>query len=77
MLLRLFRNALSAEPNPASVFDRFTFTLCMLTLAVAAGVLADYGLAAAIRHIVVAALAAPSWSPMTEADLYSLAAMPF
>ncbi|MGI3900223.1 MAG: hypothetical protein ACRYGP_21355 [Janthinobacterium lividum] len=49
----------------------------MLTLAVAAGVLANYGPAAAIRHIVVVALAAPSWSLMTEADLYSLAAMPF
>lgn len=59
-----------------SAFDRLTFTACMVTIAVTVGVLADYGPAAALRHMQDIRRSVPVL-PTTEADLYSLSAMPF
>ena len=76
MLSRRSQDAAPSQLHHYSDFDRLTFTLCMVMIAVTVGVLADYGPAAALRHMQDIRRNVPVL-PTTEADLYSLSAMPF
>ncbi len=76
MTPRRFPSATAMHDQSPSSFDRLTFTTCMLTVAVVVAVLTSYGPAAAMHHIADVVRTAPV-IPATEADLYSLSAMPF
>lgn len=60
----------------ASAFDRLTFTACMVTIAVFAAVVADYGPAAALQHL-GEVLRAAATLPDASSDLFAAAMLPF
>ena len=76
MIPRRCPTATAPQHGGPSTFDRVTFTTCMLTIAVALAALAGYGPAAAMAHI-LDVLRTGAVQPITDADLYALAVMPY
>ena len=66
----------ATHDEKASAFDRLTFTTCMVTIAVSAAVVADYGPVAALQHLGEVLRAAVTL-PDASGDLYAAAMLPF